>query len=280
MMAKNKQIRIDTEIKLNNGVQMPIFGLGTYLTRRGKEAKESVLYALEIGYRHIDTASMYGNEKDIGEAIRENGIPRGEIFVTTKLWNSDHGYKKAISACEESLKKLGISYVDLYLIHWPVENLRIESWRALEKLLEDGKCRAIGVSNYMIWHLEELMKNSSVIPVVNQVEFSPYLYLKDLLEFCRLNNIQLESYSPLTKGEKLNDPKLAKIASKYSKTPAQILIRWALEHKVVVIPKSSDKKRVLENSQVFDFEILPEDMELLDSFNENLHTSWDPSKAP
>jgi len=275
-----KEIRIDTRVKLNNGVEMPVFGLGTYLSRSGRETKESVLFALEIGYRHIDTASMYGNEKDVGEAIRKSGIPREEIFVTTKLWNSDHGYDSAISAFEQSLRNLELDYVDLYLIHWPVEGLRNDSWKALGKILKDGKCEAIGVSNYMIWHLEELLKNSSTLPSVNQVEFSPYLYLKDLLEFCNSHHIMLEAYSPLTKGQKLNDSKLVEIASKYSKSPAQILIRWALQKGVVVIPKSSNKKRIKENADVFDFSIFTEDMKALDSFNQNLRTSWDPTTVP
>ena len=275
-----ERLSIDTTVKLNNGIEMPIFGLGTYQTRPGKETKDAVLSALEIGYRLIDTAAMYENEKAVGEAVRESGIPRDEVFVTTKLWNADHGYNRAITAFEKSLRRLGLSYIDLYLIHFPVERLRNESWRALETLLEGGKCRAIGVSNYMIWHLEELLKNSSTIPAVNQVEFNPYLYLKDLQEFCNSHKIVLESYSPLTKGYKLNDPKLAEIGSKYSKTPAQILIRWALQKGVVVIPKSSRKERIKENAAVFDFEITPEDMKLFDSFNQNLRTSWDPSTVP
>jgi diketogulonate reductase-like aldo/keto reductase len=275
-----KEIRIDTKVKLNNGVEMPIFGLGTYLAHRGKETREAVLHALEAGYRHIDTAQIYGNEKDVGEAIRKSGIPRQEVFITTKLWNADHGYGAALAACQQSLKRLGLSYIDLYLIHWPVEGLRNESWKALERLLEEGKCRAVGVSNYMIWHLEELLNNLSTVPAVNQVEFSPYLYQKDLLEFCLSHGIQLESYSPLTKGEKLNDPKLVAIASKYSKSPAQILIRWVLQRRIVVIPKSSRKERIYENANVFDFVISQEDMKALDSFNENLRTSWDPSAAP
>lgn len=274
------KIWIDTKIKLNNGIEMPIFGLGTYQTRPGKDTKDAVLCALEIGYKLIDTAAMYENEKAVGEAVRESGVPREEVFVTTKLWNSDHGYNRAINAFEKSLKRLGLSYIDLYLIHFPVERLRNESWRALETLLEGEKCRAIGVSNYMIWHLEELLKNSSVVPAINQVEFSPYLYLKDLQEFCNSNKIVLESYSPLTKGYKLGDPKLGELASKYSRTPAQILIRWALQKGVVVIPKSSRKQRIKENAAVFDFEIAPEDMKLLDSFNQNLRTSWDPSTVP
>ena len=275
-----REIRVDTKVKLNNGVEMPIFGLGTYQSLSGKETQAAVLCALEAGYRLIDTAAMYGNEEDVGEAVRKSGIPREKVCITTKLWNSDHGYDKALAAFETSRKKLGLSYIDLYLIHWPVEGLRNESWKAFETLLKERKCRAIGVSNYMIRHLEELLSNSSTIPAVNQVEFSPYLYQKDLLEFCRNHDIQLEAYSPLTKGYKLNDPKLVDVASKYSKSPAQILVRWALQKEVVVIPKSSRKERIYENSDVFDFTISPEDMRVLDSFNEDLRTSWDPSTAP
>ncbi len=274
------RISIETKVKLNNGIEMPLFGLGTYQARPGKQTKEAVLYALKIGYRLIDTAAMYENEEAVGEAIRESGIPREEIFLTTKLWNADHGYDNALAAFDESLKRLDLSYIDLYLIHFPVEKLRNESWRALEKLLEKGKCKAIGVSNYMIWHLEELLKSSSTIPAVNQVEFSPYLYQKELLDFCKAHKIMFQAYSPLTKGHKLGDPKLGEVASKYSKTPAQILIRWALQKGTIVIPKSAKKQRIKENASVFDFEITTEDMNLLDSFNQNLRTSWDPSTVP
>ncbi|MFQ5883770.1 MAG: aldo/keto reductase [Thermoplasmata archaeon] len=274
------KIRIATKVRLNNGIEMPIFGLGTFQAERGRETREAILDAFDAGYRLIDTAAMYGNEEDVGRAVRECGIPREEIFVTTKLWNDDHGYDRTIAAFGKSLRKLGLSYIDLYLIHWPVEGLRLESWKALETLQEDGKCRSIGVSNYMIWHLEELLKYSSTVPVVNQVEFNPFLYQKDLLEFCHSHNIRLEAYSPLTKGHRLNDPKLAAIASTYSKTPAQILIRWVLQRDIIVIPKSSRKERIYENADVFDFEISQVDMEALDSLNEGLRTSWDPSTVP
>ncbi len=274
------RIRIDTRVKLNNGAEMPIFGLGTFQAERGRETREAVLDAFDAGYRLVDTAAMYGNEEDVGRAVHESDIPREEIFVTTKLWNDDHGYDKAIAAFEESLRKLDMSYVDLYLIHFPVEGLRSESWRALETLQEEGKCKSIGVSNYMIWHLEELLKYSSTVPVVNQVEFNPFLYQKDLLEFCHSHNIRLEAYSPLTKGHRLNDPNLAEIALNYSKTPAQILIRWVLQRDIIVIPKSSRKERIYENADVFDFEISHEDMKALDSLNEGLRTSWDPSTVP
>ncbi len=273
------EIGIGTKVKLNNGIDMPLFGLGTYqATGRGTE--EAVLYALELGYRLIDTAQMYGNEREVGNAVRRSGIPREEIFVTTKLDNSNHGYERALSSFERSLERLGLSYVDLFLIHWPVEDLRSESWRALERLLEEGTCRSIGVSNYMTWHLEEVLGESSVVPAVNQVEFSPYLNQEGLLEFCRSKNIQLEGYSPLGKGEILNALELVPIAQKYSKTTAQILIRWALQHDIVTIPKSSNRRRIQENADVFDFEIAPEDMQMLDGLDANLRTSWDPSTAP
>lgn len=272
-----EKLAINAKVVLNNGVEMPVFGLGTYLSGSGRETKDMVLYALEIGYRHIDTARSYGNERDIGEVIKKSGLPREELFITTKLWNSDHGFHRALAAFEESCEDLGLDYVDLYLIHWPVQNLRNESWRALEKLQVEGKCRSIGVSNYTINHLKELFDISPVIPAVNQVEFSPFLYQKDLLEFCRMNNIQFESYSPLTKGHMLGDPRLSKMAQKYSKSPAQILIRWTLQKEVVVIPKSSRKERIRENADVFDFVISPEDMDALDAFNKNLRVSWDPT---
>lgn len=272
-----KELKIDSKIKLNNGVEIPILGLGTYQMASGREAKKAMLSALEAGYRHIDTAKIYGNEGDVGKAIRKSGLPREEIFVTTKLWNADHGYHKTQKACERSLKLMGLSYIDLYLIHWPVKDIRMETWRAMEQLHVQGKCRAVGVSNYMIGHLEELLKSSSIIPAVNQVEFHPYLFLEDLLRFCREYKIQLEAYSPLTKGRKLNDPKLISIASKYSKRPAQILIRWALQHEIVVLPKSSRRERILENADVFDFSLSEEDMNALDSFNENFRASWDPT---
>ena len=274
------QLNFQSGITLNNGIQIPILGIGTYLTNNGGEAKNAVLKALEVGYRHIDTAMMYNNETDIGAAIKESGIPREEIFLTSKLWNSDHGFNKSLDAFQASLDRLQVDYLDLYLIHWPVPDLRIDSWRALEKLYANGKCRTIGVSNYMQNHLEELLEACDIIPMVNQVEFSPYLYLRDLLHFCRNHDIQLESYSPLTKGRMLNDPALIAIAKKYEKTVAQILIRWVLQHEVVVIPKSSNSDRIYENSDVFDFSISDNDMELLNSFHKGLHTSWDPSTAP
>ena len=274
-----KKLTIDTKITLNNGNRIPMLGLGTYLNDNGRQTIDSILYALEIGYWHIDTAAMYENEKEVGEAVRESGIPREEIFITTKLWNSDHGYDNTIKAVQRSFERLGLDYIDLYLIHWPVENLRLESWRALEKLYNNGLCKSIGVSNFMERHLEELLNHSSIIPVVNQVEFSPFLYLKELLDYCEFKGIALESYSPLTKGHKLKDSKLIEIANKYNKSTSQILIRWCLQKGVIVIPKSSQKQHIKENANVFDFNISEADMNKLDNLNENYHSSWDPTNV-
>jgi diketogulonate reductase-like aldo/keto reductase len=271
---------IETRVDLNHGGPIPILGLGVYQTGPGKGTRNAINWALEAGYRHIDTATLYGNEREVGEAVRGSGLPREDIFITTKLWNSDHGYDRALRAFETSIGELGLDYVDLYLIHWPVEGLRRDSWRALETLLEEGRCRAIGVSNYTITHLEELLGHCNTPPAVNQVEFSPFLYQKELLDFCRSRDIQLEAYSPLTKATRLGDPRLSEIAGRYGRSTAQILIRWALQHGLVVIPKSADKTRINENAAVFDFELTEETMAALDALNENLHTSWDPTGAP
>ena len=263
---------ISFKITLNNGVKIPQLGLGVYQSPVGKITVHTVRYALELGYRHIDTAKIYGNEIDVGIAVRESRINREEIFITTKLWNSDQGYDKTLSAFENSLQRLGLSYVDLYLIHWPVQGKILETWKAMIKILKVGKARAIGVSNYSIAELKETIQISDIIPAINQVEFHPFLYQKDLLDFCKNNRIQIESYSPLTRGRKLNHPLVKAISNKYGKTTAQILIKWNLQHGLVVIPKSIHENRILENSQVFDFRIVEKDMEGLNSLNENLQT--------
>ncbi|MGE5429735.1 MAG: aldo/keto reductase [Syntrophomonadaceae bacterium] len=274
------KLTINDKATLNNGVGIPFFGLGVYLSDPGKETYNAVLWALEAGYRHIDTAAFYKNEKDVGLAIKDSNIPREEIFVTTKLWNDDHGYDKVLKAFDTSLNLLGFDYMDLYLIHWPVSGLRNESYKALETIAKEGRAKAIGVSNYTTSHLKELLNSCQVVPAVNQVEFSPFLYQKGLLEFCNENNIQLESYSPLARASKLNDSRLKEIAGHYGKTTAQVMIRWALEHKIAVIPKSVHKERIYENADVFDFEISKEDMQLLDSLDENYRVAWDPSRIP
>lgn len=265
-------LTLDSTIRLNNGIQIPRFGLGVYQIPPGKATLKAVKYAFKIGYRHIDTAKIYGNEADVGRALKESDLRREEVFVTTKVWNSDQGYESTLRACEGSLKRLGLSYVDLYLVHWPVQGRLVETWKAMIKLLNDGKAYAVGVSNYSINEIKETIQTSDTIPAINQVEFHPFLYQKDLLQFCKKNGIQLEAYSPLTRGKRLDHPELVKMAQKYDKTTAQILIRWILQHELVVIPKSSHEERILENSQVFDFHIQQKDMGVLNSLNEDLHT--------
>ena len=273
-------LSIQSTVKLNNNVQMPILGLGVYQTPPGRVTQNSVKFALKLGYRHVDTARIYGNEADVGEAVRESGILREDLFVTTKLWNSDQGYDSTLRACEASLKRLGCDYVDLYLVHFPVPDVRKESWRAMETLFKKGRCRAIGVSNFTIRHLEELTEESDVIPSVNQVEFHPFLYQKELLDYCQGKRIQVEAYSPLARGERFKQPRILSLAKKYSKTPAQLMIRWGIQHGVVVIPKSTREERIRENSQVFDFDISDDDMMSLDSLNEDLRLNWDPTSVP
>ncbi|HYZ49839.1 MAG TPA: aldo/keto reductase [Nitrososphaeraceae archaeon] len=268
---------IQSSIRLNNEVEIPRLGLGVYQSPPGRITERAVRYALNIGYRHIDTAYIYGNESDVGKAVLESGISREEVFITTKLWNTDQvGYDYAIKACKQSLQRLGLTYIDLYLIHWPVRGINnnsIKIWKAMVHLLQEGKVRAIGVSNFSIDDLKQILNDSDILPAVNQVEFHPFLYQKDLLSFCERNGIQLEAYSPLTRGMRLNHPTIVNTAKKYdNKTPAQILIRWSLQHNLVVIPKSILEQRILENSQVFDFELRAEDMKFLDSLNENLQT--------
>jgi methylglyoxal/glyoxal reductase len=266
------QLSLQSSRLLNNGVEIPRLGLGVYQTPPGESTLRAVRYALKIGYRHIDTAWLYGNEGDVGRAILESGIEREEIFITTKVWNSDQGYRSTLAACERSLLRLGLPYVDLYLIHWPVEGQSNDTWKAMIQLLKEGKTRAIGVSNYEIFHLQEILENFDVLPSVNQVEFHPFLYQEKLLEFCKINDIQLAAYSPLTRGQKLDHPTLVGLAKKYDKTSAQLLIRWSLQHGLIVIPKSIRENRMRENIQVFDFQLEETDMKLLNSLNEDLHT--------
>lgn len=273
------------QIPLNDGQAIPQLGFGVWQIPKGRKCEAAVRAALDAGYRHIDTASFYGNEESVGAAIRASGIAREEIFVTTKLWNSEHGNPER--ALEKSLRRLGFDYVDLYLIHYPVPERR-RSWSALEKMQAQKKARSIGVSNFTVRHLTELLAGTQTTPAVNQVEFHPYLYQRELLEFCRDRRIVVEAYSPLTQGQRLNDPRLIALARKFPPAPgaragnrstAQILIRWAMQHGLVVIPKSADPARIRENAEVFDFEIGPAEMETLDAFNENLRTCWDPTGA-
>ncbi|HKB85752.1 MAG TPA: aldo/keto reductase [Ignavibacteriaceae bacterium] len=268
---------IDSTIKLNNNIEIPRLGFGVYLAKPGKETFNAVTWALEAGYRHIDTARAYKNEGEVGKAIKESSIKREDVFVTTKLWNQDQGYESALKAFDASLDDLGFEYVDLYLIHWPVEGKRRESWRALEKIYSEGRAKSIGVSNYTIKHLKEMDGYTAIKPVINQVEFHPFLYQEDLLEYCKIKEVRLEAYSPLARAEKLDNPDINEMAKKYSKSAAQIMIKWSLQHDLVVIPKSVHKERIKENADVFDFEIAENDMEKLNSLNEELRIAWDPT---
>ncbi|MEK6924250.1 MAG: aldo/keto reductase [Candidatus Micrarchaeota archaeon] len=254
---------------------MPLLGLGTWKSSEGSEADNAVKWALEAGYRHVDTAAIYGNERSVGKAVRESGLPREQVFITTKLWNADQ--KNARKALEWSLKRLDTSYADLYLIHWPQTGTRNAAWKELETLQREGLCRAIGVSNYTVRHLQELETQGSA-PAVNQVEFSPFLNQQELLDYCTRKKIVVEAYSPLTRGEKLKDARITRIAQAHTKTNAQVLIRWSLQNGMVVLPKSSRKERIAENAGVFDFKLAPEEMKALDCLNENFRTCWNPGE--
>lgn len=271
-------LSLTSTITLNNGVRIPVLGLGTFKVPND-QAYSVVRHALDLGYRHIDTAAYYANEEGVGRAIRESGVPREEVFVTTKLWNTDHGRRETLAAFERSLKLLGLEYVDLYLVHWP-RGEREETWKAMERLLEEGSARAIGVSNYTIRHLEETIGRSYVVPAVDQVEFSPFLYQKELLSYCRTVGVVLEAHSPLTRGSKLNDPRLMELAKKYERSPAQMMIRWVLQKGMVVISKSVHRERLIENAGALGFDISSEDVAIMDSFDEGLHTTWNPEDIP
>jgi diketogulonate reductase-like aldo/keto reductase len=273
-------LTLRSTVTLRGGVEMPRFGLGVWQSAPGEETQRAVREALACGYRHVDTARAYRNEADVGEAIRASGVPRREVFVTTKLWNADHGHDRALKAIDRSLASLGMEQVDLYLVHWPVEGLRHDTWRAMEKILADGKARAIGVSNYTVRHLDELLARAQVPPSVNQVEFSPFLHQRALLEHCRRHGIQLEAYGPLVRGHRMDHPALARIAKKHGRTPAQVLLRWGLQHDLVVIPKSVRPERIRENADVYGFSLDAEDLRALDGLDEGYRTSWDPTDAP
>lgn len=253
---------------LHNEVKMPWVGLGVYkMDEESNEAKEAVLSALELGYRSIDTASFYKNEEGVGQALQETSVPREELFITTKVWNDEQGYEETLNAFENSLEKLGLDYVDLYLIHWPVPGKYKDTWKALEKLYKDGKVRAIGVSNFLPHHLEELQKDAEIKPMVDQVEFHPQNSVPELQEYCKNNGIQLEAWSPLARGKYFENAVLQELAKKYNKTAAQIILRWDFQHGVVTIPKSSSKERQAQNADIFDFELTDVEMGKIDTLN-------------
>ncbi len=262
---------------LNNGLRMPWLGLGVYQAEDGPEVENAVKYALEVGYRSIDTASVYGNEIGVGKAIRESGIPREEIFVTTKVWNEDQRQKRTLAAFEESLERLGLDYVDLYLVHWPVKGFYKETWKVMEKILASGRAKAIGVSNFLVNSLEDILADCKVVPAVNQMECHPYLLQPELLSFCKSNDIRMEAWSPLMQGNIVSVSLLKVLATKYKKTPAQITLRWNLQQGIVTIPKSVTPSRIKENSEIFDFEISAHDMLALDALDKGKRFGPDPA---
>ncbi|WP_108671850.1 aldo/keto reductase [Peribacillus acanthi] len=268
---------VSTEtITLHNGVKMPKLGFGVYLVEEGATTVDSVKKAIEVGYRSIDTAAIYKNEKGVGQAIRESGIPREELFITTKVWNSDQGYETTLQAFEDSLERLGLDYLDLYLIHWPVKGKYIETWKAMEKLYEDGKVRAIGVSNFNVHHLEDILEHGKHKPVINQIELHPRLSQVEIREFCSKHEIAVEAWSPIGQGKLLDEPTINHVATKHSKSPAQVILRWHLQHGTVIIPKSITPSRIEENTQIFDFELSLEEMTQIDALNMDARFGPDP----
>lgn len=258
------------KLKLNSGTTLPSFGFGTW-NLTGRDGVEATSEALRVGYRLLDTARIYGNEAEVGEAIRNSLVPREEIFVTTKLWPNDFGYDNALRAFDDSLERLGLEYIDLYLIHWPRNDKekRQESWRALCELYKQGFAKSIGVSNYGVGHLEEVLATPAVVPAVNQIEFHPYIYeeQRPILEFCRQQGIVVEAYSPLSRGLGLDNITVKDVARRNQRTPAQVVLRWAIQHGTVPIPKSADADRIKENFKVFDFELSADDIRMLDDLS-------------
>lgn len=273
-------MKLSSTVRLNNGVEMPRFGLGVFRAEDGKEVENAVMAALKNGYRSIDTAAVYDNEKGVGTGIKKSGVPREEIFLTSKVWNSDQGYKSTLKAFEDSLERLQTDYLDLYLIHWPKGKLSVETWKAMEELYEKGLIRAIGVSNFLVHHLEDFLPACNVVPAVNQVEFHPELIQPELLGYCQEKGIQPEAWSPIMKGKVLNIPVLQALAAKYGKTPVQIVLRWDIQKGVVTIPKSVKPERIIANADIFDFELSDEDMAKIDRLDKSKRIGFHPDEIP
>lgn len=269
---------ITSTVSLGGGVDMPRLGLGVFQSEPGAETENAVRWALEAGYRHIDTASLYANESDVGAGIQASGVPRSDVFVTTKVWNTDQGYDRTLAAFDRSLAELGMDHVDLYLVHWPMpeQGLATETWRALEMIHRDGRARAIGVSNFEPHHLEPLAAAAEVMPVINQVELHPYLQQRHLQDYCREHNIVLEAWSPLAKGEVVGDSVLNEIGRRYNKSAVQVTVRWMLQAGIVTIPKSVKRERIVANADVYDFELAPEDIAAIEGLDRNGRTGPHP----
>lgn len=271
---------ISSRVKLNNGVEMPWLGLGVFRSEEGEEVENAVKTALQYGYRSIDTAAIYQNERGVGKAIKESGLKREDIFLTTKVWNTEQGYKTTLAAFDRSLEKLQTGYLDLYLIHWPKGKRSVDTWKALEELYEKGKIRAIGVSNFLVHHLEEFITQCRILPAVNQVEFHPELIQPELLKYCQKKGIQLEAWSPIMKGRVNEIREIQEISDKYGKTPVQVVLRWDIQKGVVTIPKSVRQERIISNAQIFDFELSDEDMTKIDSLDKNKRIGFHPDQIP
>ena len=280
--------RLTDTFTLSNGVQIPCIGFGTWQTPDGETAVKAVLAALADGYRHIDAAAIYGNEESVGKAIADSGVNRSDLFVTGKLWNDEHGYESTLRAFDKTLKDLGLEYLDLYLIHWPVpakfkndwQKKNAETWKAFEELYKEGRIRAIGVSNFLPHHVEELKKTAEIMPMVNQIEYHPGLMQKEVVEYSQKEGMLIEAYSPLGTGKMLGNETLKGIADQYGKSVAQICIRWVLQNGVLPLPKSVTPSRIADNARVFDFEISADDMTAIDAMVDPDGTTNDPDNFP
>jgi len=267
---------ISATFSLRNGVEIPVLGLGVFRADDGPEVMQAIQYALDVGYRSFDTASIYGNEKGVGTAIHQHDVHRSDVFLTSKVWNSDHGYKKTMEAFHKSLERLKTNYLDLYLIHWPVKDLYKETWNALEDLYDSGGVRAIGVSNFNMHHLEDILTDCRIVPMVNQIEFHPSMVQNELHEFCLSEEIRTQAWSPIMRGRVSDIALLKTIGEKYGKSPVQVTLRWEIQKGIVVIPKSVRKDRIRSNAQIFDFELSPLEVELIDALNKNERLGPDP----
>lgn len=263
-------------VKLANGVEMPQFGLGVFKMMDPGQTVEAITYAIETGYRAIDTAAIYENESETGEAVRHSGVPREELFITSKVWNTNQGYDETLRAFEASLEKLGLDYLDLYLTHWPITGKYVDTYKAIERLYDEKLIRTTGVSNHHAHHLEKIFVKANVAPMVNQIELHPYLTQEPLRAFCEENGIAVTSWSPLARGKLLAEPTLLNIGEQYGKTPAQVIIRWHLQNNLIVIPKSVTPERIKENSEVADFELSSEEMKSISALNRDERTGTDP----